>query len=82
MVEDAGPGIAPHDHARIFQRFERAISANEASGLGLGLFVSQQIVELHGGSIQVESALGRGSRFTVRLPRMPPSSSDSEGEAG
>jgi PAS domain S-box-containing protein len=67
-VQDQGPGIAPKDQARIFGRFERAISASEVSGLGLGLFISQQIVESHDGRIWVESELGRGACFLVELP--------------
>ncbi len=68
QVRDEGRGIAPADQARIFRRFERAVSANEVSGLGIGLFIVQQIVELHGGSVRVDSALGAGSTFTVELP--------------
>jgi PAS domain S-box-containing protein len=67
-VQDQGIGIAPENHARIFGRFERAISRHEASGLGLGLYIAQQIVQSHGGDIQVESALGHGATFTVLLP--------------
>jgi signal transduction histidine kinase len=69
LVEDRGRGIAPEDHERIFGRFERAISMNEASGLGLGLYLARQIAELHRGSIRVESALDEGARFVVTLPR-------------
>ena len=65
---DQGRGIAPSDQARIFERFERAVSANEISGLGLGLFISRQIVESHGGTLRVESEPGRGARFSFVLP--------------
>jgi PAS domain S-box-containing protein len=68
IVEDQGLGIAPENQKRIFERFERAISANEISGLGLGLYIVRRIVEMHGGTVEVDSELGRGSRFTVRLP--------------
>lgn len=73
-VRDEGRGIALADQARIFDRFERAISKSEASGLGLGLFITRQIVEAHGGTISVESTFGAGATFTVQLPLTPPSS--------
>jgi len=69
-VRDQGIGIAHHDLGRIFERFERAVSPRHYGGLGLGLFVSRQIVEAHHGTIAVESAVGLGSSFTVRLPRL------------
>ena len=67
-VKDQGVGLREEDRARIFERFERAISANEASGLGLGLYIAREIVQAHGGDITVESRLGEGSTFTVALP--------------
>ncbi|MFL5813725.1 MAG: PAS domain-containing protein [Bdellovibrionia bacterium] len=67
-VKDEGAGIAPENHERIFNRFERAVSANEISGLGLGLYITRQIIELHAGTIHVESALGKGATFIVELP--------------
>lgn len=67
-VIDQGIGIAKKNQDRIFERFERAISANDISGLGLGLFIVKQILEMHHGSIKVESALGKGSTFIVDLP--------------
>lgn len=67
-VADEGPGIAPEDQARIFERFERAASERHGGGIGLGLWLVRQMVEAHGGSVAVESAPGRGSRFIVRLP--------------
>lgn len=66
--EDRGIGIPEEHRQRIFGRFERAISAHSISGLGLGLYISQQIVEAHGGKIEVHSELGVRSVFTVRLP--------------
>lgn len=69
IIRDHGIGIALEDQARIFGRFERATSISQYGGLGLGLFVSEQIVNAHGGSIRVESeGLGRGSAFIVELP--------------
>lgn len=73
QVIDQGIGIAQENQARIFDRFERAISANEISGMGLGLFIVRQILETHGGSIKVESELGKGSKFIVQLPLNPDS---------
>lgn len=67
-VKDYGPGISQEDQKRIFERFERATSTDTISGLGLGLFISREIIELHQGSISVESTLGKGSTFTVVLP--------------
>jgi signal transduction histidine kinase len=68
VVRDHGIGIAKENQDRIFQRFERAIAANEISGLGLGLYIVRQILEMHGGSITVQSEIGQGSTFTVKLP--------------
>jgi signal transduction histidine kinase/PAS domain-containing protein len=67
-VQDHGIGIRKEDQERIFQRFERAASIDEGSGLGLGLFVVKQIVEGHRGTITLESELGKGSTFRVWLP--------------
>lgn len=68
VIRDHGIGMSPTDHARIFRRFERAVTGSHYSGLGLGLWISQQIVTQLGGEISVESALGRGTTFTVALP--------------
>ena len=70
-VQDQGIGIAPTHHHRIFERFERVVNAGAAPGLGLGLYISFQIVRAHGGRIYVNSAPGKGSTFTVRLPKTP-----------
>jgi PAS domain S-box-containing protein len=67
-VADEGSGVAPSDRQRIFQQFERATSANEVSGLGLGLYISKQIVEAHRGSIHVEANQAGGAEFVVELP--------------
>lgn len=65
---DSGPGIDKKDQEKIFKRFERLISANEVSGMGLGLFICKQIILGHRGSIRVESELGQGARFIIELP--------------
>jgi len=72
-VIDAGIGIAKEDHLRIFERFERAVPNRNYGGLGLGLYISRQIVEFHRGTIAVESAPGQGAVFTVELPLIPQS---------
>jgi len=67
-IRDHGIGIAAKDRARIFERFERAVSGRNYGGLGLGLWISKKIVEAHRGTIQVESEPGRGATFIVTLP--------------
>lgn len=68
-VRDQGIGIAPDDQARIWSRFERAVSSRNYGGLGLGLYIVRQIVEALGGRVEMFSALGAGATFTVTLPR-------------
>lgn len=68
-IRDQGIGIPPEHQARIFERFERAVSDRHYGGLGLGLWIVRQIVEALGGSIRVESVTGEGSTFTVLLPK-------------
>lgn len=67
-VRDQGIGVAPADLSRIFERFERAASARQFGGLGLGLHIARELAVAHGGSIHVTSALGEGSTFVLRLP--------------
>jgi signal transduction histidine kinase len=67
-VIDHGIGIDGEQQKRIFQRFERAVSTRDYGGLGLGLWISRQIVEASGGRVDVDSEPGEGSTFTVRLP--------------
>jgi signal transduction histidine kinase len=71
-VIDHGIGVAREEHARIFGRFERAVSARNYGGVGLGLYVVSQIAQAHAGSVSVESEPGKGATFTVLLPPRPP----------
>jgi signal transduction histidine kinase len=66
-IKDGGIGIAPNNHERIFGRFERAVGF-EMSGLGLGLYISKQIIDEHQGKISVESEIDQGATFKVSLP--------------
>jgi PAS domain S-box-containing protein len=70
-VSDSGIGIPEADQPRLFERFYRASSATERAipGTGLGLAIAKAIVEAHGGSVRVDSTVGRGTTFTVELPR-------------
>ncbi|RKG65540.1 sensor histidine kinase [Corallococcus sp. CA054B] len=68
-VKDHGIGIAPDDLARIFERFERAVSERHYGGLGLGLYITRQIVEAFGGTVSAVSTPGEGSTFLLELPR-------------
>jgi signal transduction histidine kinase len=67
-VRDYGIGISAADQPRIFRQFERAGGGRSADGLGLGLFITQKLVEAHGGSISVASEPGCGSLFSLDLP--------------
>ena len=67
-VEDTGIGIAPEDQARIFDVFVQAGQTSTQKGTGLGLSITQQFVHMMGGSIHVESSIGKGSLFRVELP--------------
>jgi PAS domain S-box-containing protein len=71
-VRDHGPGVAEKDRGRIFERFERAASMRNHGGLGLGLYVSREIVRAHGGSIAARNVPDGGAAFTVRLPITAP----------
>ncbi len=72
-VEDKGVGIAEFEHERIFVKFYRVSAGlvHDTKGSGLGLALTKQIVEAHGGRIEVESRPGHGSRFTIRVPLSP-----------
>ena len=68
-VGDTGPGIPAEDQERIFLEFQQAGSdAGKPQGTGLGLALAKKFVEMHGGSIWVESEVGKGSRFFFTIP--------------
>ncbi|MFY0529751.1 ATP-binding protein [Archangium gephyra] len=67
-VRDQGVGVAPEDQARLFDRFERVRLDRGVTGYGVGLWIVRRVVEAHGGSISIESRLGEGACFIVRLP--------------
>jgi signal transduction histidine kinase len=74
-VDDSGAGIPNEDLSRIFERFyqvDKARRGGKDRGVGLGLAISRQIVEAHGGRIVAQSSVGKGSRFTVQLPIVRP----------
>lgn len=69
VVQDFGPGIPKEQQSRVFNRFERVKSLHTARGLGIGLFIVNQIVRAHQGSLQLHSNVGEGSMFSIVLPR-------------
>ena len=74
-IDDTGGGIPADELSRIFERFyqlDKARSGSGPRGAGLGLAISKEIVEAHGGTLSAQSVVGRGSRFTVRLPVVRP----------
>ena len=68
QVHDDGPGIPADKLAMIFEPFQRIDEAGPKKGLGLGLAIAREIALLHGGAIWVDSQVGRGTTFHVRLP--------------
>lgn len=68
-VEDDGEGIAPDALEHVFERFWRGDSARSTQGTGIGLAIVHAAVRAHGGSVSVQSTLGEGSCFTIRLPK-------------
>jgi len=73
-VEDTGIGMSPQDLGRIFERFHQAdgSSTRKAGGTGLGLTITRQLIQMHGGDIHAESEVGHGSTFWFTLPIMKP----------
>jgi signal transduction histidine kinase len=69
QVRDQGIGITKHDQECLFEDFFRASNVGDIPGTGLGLAIVKQAVELHGGSITVQSEIGEGTTMTVYLPR-------------
>jgi signal transduction histidine kinase len=69
QVQDHGIGMSQELMARLFNPFERGVPGGQYGGLGLGLYITAQIVRTHGGTISVRSAPGEGATFTVELPR-------------
>ncbi len=74
-VSDTGPGIPEASQARLFQRFEQMDSPQRRAGSGLGLAICRELVDMMGGSIELESRVGHGSTFRVRLPLAEPDAS-------
>ena len=68
LVRDEGPGISPAQQKTIFNRFDRGMAPKGTVGLGLGLYIAKQIVDLHQGMLSVQSVEGQGSTFSVRVP--------------
>lgn len=68
-VNDRGPGIAKDLQLKLFNRFERGVDCKNHGGLGLGLFITKQLVDLHGGAIRFESGPSPGTQFIIDLPR-------------
>jgi signal transduction histidine kinase len=71
-IQDHGAGIAPADHARVFEKFTRLPGPSVVGGFGLGLWIVRKVVEAAGGSILLESDVGQGATFTISLPRQGP----------
>ena len=68
LMTDNGPGIAPEDLPHLFERYYRGKSGPRAEGVGLGLYITKNLVDAHGGRIWVESEVGKGSTFAFTLP--------------
>jgi two-component system sensor histidine kinase KdpD len=68
-VRDRGVGVPAQRRDKLFERFYRAHADDQCSGMGLGLFITHHLVELHGGSIQAKAPAGGGTRFVVTVPR-------------
>ncbi|MFB3785488.1 MAG: ATP-binding protein [bacterium] len=82
-IQDTGIGMSPEEMNRIFDRFYRIPrSVDMARGTGLGLSIVKELVEMHGGQIQVQSKINEGTRFTIRLPVAQPGNPESAGKRG
>jgi signal transduction histidine kinase len=80
-VRDTGPGIAAEDHQRIFEPFVQLSGAESEIGAGLGLAIAQQLAQRMGGGMSLESALGKGSTFFLRLPAAEAATGDRRRES-
>ena len=78
LVEDHGVGIPQEQQERVFDRFESTSHGSKHRGAGLGLAVVKSLVELHDGSVVLDSEPGRGTRITVRFPERAKESADPE----
>jgi len=79
-IQDEGIGIPPDFQSQLFQQFQRASNVGNIKGTGLGLTIVKHSVDVHGGTIRVESSLGKGTIFIVTLPNLmpPPKWTDEE----
>jgi two-component system CheB/CheR fusion protein len=80
-VADQGPGIAASSLPHLFERLYQAASAHEQPGLGVGLYIAHELVQAHGGTIDVQSVEGQGATFSVRLPVREQATLASDGES-
>jgi signal transduction histidine kinase len=71
IIVDNGPGIAPEQQEQVFARFHKTGATRGEAALGLGLPLTRQFVEAHGGKVEMESALGKGTSVTLTIPRAP-----------
>ena len=71
VVEDRGPGIPVSERERVLRPYERVSGATLAQGLGLGLYITAEIVKAHRGTIRIEGEEGQGARFVIELPVTP-----------
>jgi signal transduction histidine kinase len=81
-IRDEGMGIPAEEQTRLFEAFFRAGNVQQIPGTGLGLAIVKQAVEMHGGTITVESAPGAGTAFTITVPDMPPEESRHDDNPG
>jgi signal transduction histidine kinase len=81
-VRDEGIGIPESDLKHLFEPFHRAANVGTISGTGLGLAIAKESVERHGGTITVESQVGHGTRFIVRIPIITRGGSEDDKDTG
>ncbi|HEY0630205.1 MAG TPA: sensor histidine kinase, partial [Sphingomicrobium sp.] len=71
IIVDDGPGIPPEQQDQVFARFHRSGAARGEAALGLGLPLTRQFIEAHGGTVELESAIGKGTSLKIVIPRAP-----------